>query len=197
MLWKMLPKLIPVDKAHAMAHYMDTLFKDNPLDHLPDMMSRLSPSFYMEFCKIHLELTPIVARVWGVDLVPTHNYGRIYQVGDTLGKHTDREECEFSITMNLSRKKDIWPFYIQRFEDGAAIEKIMLDVGDAVAYRGPDLYHWRDDLEDGINHQMFFHWVSKTGRFKDCAFDPTRFGSNAKVKFAKRASEGTISLYED
>jgi hypothetical protein len=184
--WIHLNGLIAPSKALEMAKHMDKVY--DPHLNLPDTQSRLSPAFYNIFCKIHLELTPIVARAFGVDLKPTYNYGRKYMPGDDLPIHRDRDQCEFSITVNLSRQGPIWPFYISLEEDGEPIQ-INLDIGDAVAYKGLNVYHWREELEEGIVHQMFFHWISITGRYKDQAYNKD------EIKFKGRASREKISLY--
>tara|TARA_R100001377_G_C3181167_1_gene106724 strand:- start:93 stop:650 length:558 start_codon:yes stop_codon:yes gene_type:complete len=179
MYYKQINKLIDPIKAKEMADHMDDIY--DPLKNLPDPTVPMSPAFHNIFCKIHVELTPIIAREWSVNLVPSYNYGRIYNQGDILTKHLDRPSCEYSITLNLSRNTEIWPFYVKSKDDKNAVE-VLLDVGDAVTYKGPDVLHWREELPDGKVHQMFFHWVSTSGRFAELAWDNKRESFKAEAE---------------
>ena len=207
MLYKIKRQLITSAKAAEMAARMDDLYI--PTKHVPDAASPLSPAFEMPFCKIHHQLTPQVARIFGVDLRPTYNYGRIYQTGDTLPFHFDKDECEYSITVNLSKTGEVWPFYVNPVGDSRQdfIDNIetfepnpkttvqcMIEPGDAVVYQGFQVYHWRDPLPEGPHHQMFFHWVDVNGPHANLAHNHRLVGSDARKKFKYAIDHDPISL---
>ena len=89
-------------------------------------------------------------------LVPTYSYWRLYQKGDVLEKHKDRNSCEISVTMCLgSDGSHPWPIYINDGNDDIAIE---LNPGDMLLYKGCEVEHWRDSYK-GLNHaQVFLHY---------------------------------------
>jgi len=91
-------------------------------------------------------------------LTPTYSYMRIYKKGDELKKHTDRESCEISATLNLSGDK--WPIFIE----GNAIS---LSVGDMVIYKGCELEHWREPFKGDTCVQVFLHYNKTNGKFEN------------------------------
>jgi hypothetical protein len=46
-----------------------------------------------------------------------------------------------------------------------------LEVGDALYYRGMEVTHWREPLDDEYCYQSFFHAVDINGRHFDCAME--------------------------
>ena len=87
-------------------------------------------------------------------LIPTYSYARIYKEGNILPKHTDRQSCEISTTLNLGG--DPWPIFLKNTK-GKKV-KINLNPGDMLIYRGPDLEHWRDSFKGSICLQVFLHY---------------------------------------
>ena len=104
-------------------------------------------------------------------LYPTYYYERLYRPGNVLTKHTDREACEVSVSLNLSSSlKKPWAIY---FEQGTIV-KYLPKPGDAVLYNGVFIPHWRDPMQGGTEdyyHQVFFHYVDADGPFVHRAFD--------------------------
>lgn len=102
------------------------------------------------------------------ELIPTYSYGRVYQNGNELKKHTDRPSCEISITIQLARTHHYaWPIYMggQRFD---------LAEGDGVIYKGCDIEHWRspcDGPDNYLSGQIFCHYVRKNGAYTEWAGD--------------------------
>lgn len=107
----------------------------------------------------------------GLELYPTYSYYRIYRPGDELKIHKDRPSCEISATLcfnySYDSEKYQWPIFM-------AGNKVVLEPGDMVIYRGCDLDHWRElfDLEEDVWHvQGFFHYVDKNGPYADFKWD--------------------------
>jgi hypothetical protein len=115
-------------------------------------------------------LTQPLSRALGVDLYPTYSFARIYKPGDVLKPHRDRKSCEISATLHLGGKYDaLWPIFI-RDRKGQDVE-VALEVGDALVYRGPELFHWRNAFEGEWWAQIFLHYVDKNGEYRDQRFD--------------------------
>ncbi|HAT65835.1 MAG TPA: hypothetical protein DCS66_14785 [Flavobacteriaceae bacterium] len=101
-------------------------------------------------------------------LFPTYSFFRIYNKYSVLKKHKDRPACEISVTVSIDSCKTFeWPIYL----DG---EKILLDPGDAVIYKGCDLWHWRDEFLGDWHHQCFLHYVNAEGPHREWALDKRR-----------------------
>jgi hypothetical protein len=124
---------------------------------------------HLTFETLLMLMIPKIEEVVGKKLVPTYSYGRIYRNGDDLFKHTDRESCQYSATITLSKDNVNWPIYM----DGSEIN---LDIGDAAVYLGEKIEHWRDQYNGQEQVQVFLHYVDADGPYaKDLAFDSRPF----------------------
>lgn len=108
-------------------------------------------------------LRDIISREAGKNLLPAYSYTRIYNSGDVLERHLDRDSCEWSVTINLSQT-DPWPIYMNETE-------VLMEPGDGVLYQGTLVEHYRKAFK-GIEYvQMFLHYVDADGPYKDHIFD--------------------------
>ena len=96
--------------------------------------------------KVH----PILEKEIDTKLIPTYSYARIYKNGDVLERHTDRNSCEISCTMNLGG--DRWSIYLE-----PNIE-IKLEPSDMLVYKGCDIEHWREEFKGDNCCQVFLHY---------------------------------------
>ena len=101
-------------------------------------------------------------------LIPTYAYSRLYQNGNILEKHRDREACEISMTLQLGRSHHYaWPIYINN-------KRFDLAEGDGLIYKGCDVDHWREKCDGPENYysgQIFLHYVRENGVYKEHAGD--------------------------
>jgi adenosyl cobinamide kinase/adenosyl cobinamide phosphate guanylyltransferase len=108
---------------------------------------------------------PLIEKETGLELYPTYVYGRIYQTGEILHEHTDRESCEISMTVTLGYDSHYnWP--IKMFDNPIAIE-----VGDGVIYKGREVRHSREEFSGNWHCQIFLHYVDKNGQYRDWKYD--------------------------
>jgi hypothetical protein len=120
------------------------------------------------------QLLPNFEIASGKKLYPTYAYARLYSPGEELKIHTDRPSCEISATLTLGFEGNVWPIYMGD-EGGANASEVLLNVGDAVLYRGCEKYHWRNLYKEGQwQAQVFLHYVDANG-------------PNAEWKYDKRA----------
>jgi len=133
----------------------------------------LSRYNHPKFKQLHYEIKNIVEKITHEKLYPTYYYDRFYFKGNELVKHTDRESCEISVSMNISTNADYdWPIYFE-LENGE-IHEMITRPGDAVLYKGITIPHWRNPLEGNKNtyyHQIFFHYVKRDGYYVQHAYD--------------------------
>lgn len=95
-----------------------------------------------------------------LQLSPSYVYARLYLYGAFLPKHTDRKECELTVSICLdSSTKRSWPLYIE-ICPGKILE-VLLATNSAVVFDGRRFSHWRNQLEQDWNSQLFLHYYIK------------------------------------
>lgn len=114
------------------------------------------------------QLTFHAAEACGKVLLPSYNLARKYWKGSLLRRHTDRDACEYSMTLNFATHEKPWTFYCE--VDGREIG-VDLSPGDGLYYTGMTVPHWREKLETDYCYQVFFHWVDKYGPCIDYAWE--------------------------
>jgi hypothetical protein len=122
------------------------------------------------FDKLLIDLLPKFESILGKRLHPTYSYARYYKHGEKLKIHTDRPSCEISATITLGFDKDCWPIYMGDAEKTNAAE-IVMDVGDAVLYKGMEKHHWRKKFKGQWQAQVFLHYVDADGPHKEWKWD--------------------------
>jgi hypothetical protein len=111
----------------------------------------------------HRSIAAKLSWVAGQPLKPSYVYLASYLSGAELKKHTDREQCEFSLTfcLDFSPEPSLetpWPIKLATPKGMVAVYQAL---GDALAYRGTRLPHYRDVLGEGrTSTSIFFHYVS-------------------------------------
>lgn len=131
-------------------------------NYVTDAQAPNSPAAYnfLPFVRLLVEKVPYVSELVGEPVLPTYAYGRIYKTGAVLKRHRDRDACEISFTLNLTR--DVaWPIFIEQ-PNGTAVE-LDLNPGDAVMYLGCEAYHWRNAYAGNDHAQLFLHYVRAHG----------------------------------
>jgi hypothetical protein len=110
----------------------------------------------------HHQIAAQLRDVAGEPLKPSYVYLASYLSGADLKKHTDREQCEFSITLCLDFAPEPlletpWPI---RLDTPTGTSTVYQALGDGLAYRGTRLPHYRDVLGVGqTSTSIFFHYV--------------------------------------
>jgi len=110
----------------------------------------------------HQHIAAVLSAIAGEPLKPSYVYLASYLSGAELKKHTDREQCEFSVTLCLDFSPEPalatpWPI---RMDTPTGTVTIYQALGDGLAYRGTRLPHYRDTLPAGqTSTSIFFHYV--------------------------------------
>lgn len=100
----------------------------------------------------------------GKQLFPTYSFWRMYTHLDELKRHTDRESCEISVSINIGSSGESWPIYM----DETPCET---KPGDAVVYLGRDVSHYRKKFTGDWHCQVFLHYVDSNGPYADFKLD--------------------------
>ena len=101
----------------------------------------------------HHQIAATLSAVAGEPLKPSYVYLASYLSGAELKKHTDREQCEFSVTLCLDFSPEPalatpWPI---RLDTPTGTVTVYQALGDGLAYRGTRLPHYRDRLGERAN----------------------------------------------
>jgi hypothetical protein len=111
----------------------------------------------------HHQIANAVGAVVGEPVKPSYVYLASYLSGAELKKHTDREQCEFSVTLCLDFSPEpegvtSWPI---RLDTGDGTVTVYQALGDGLVYRGPKVPHYRKVLAEGYTStSIFFHYVA-------------------------------------
>lgn len=129
-------------------------------------------------------LTPIMIATTGCQLLPTYCFFRLYRKGERCLVHSDRPECEHSLSITLGLSDDLqWGLSVGvddarsfgTFEESFGQERYRtfeMSVGDAVAYRGTDRRHARLSTNPNLwSAHLFAHWVDRDGPNAMLAFE--------------------------
>ena len=110
----------------------------------------------------HHHIAATVAAVVGQAIKPSYVYMASYKSGAELKKHTDRAQCEFSVTLCLDfspepARETSWPI---RLDTSRGTVAVYQSLGDGLVYRGTRLPHYRHTLAEGQSStSIFFHYV--------------------------------------
>jgi hypothetical protein len=110
----------------------------------------------------HHQIAKAVSEVVGEPVKPSYVYLASYLSGAELKKHTDRQQCEFSVTLCLdfSPEPELatpWPIRLDTPEGDVTVFQAL---GDGLVYRGTKVPHYRDALAQGYTStSLFFHYV--------------------------------------
>ena len=139
------------------------------------------------FCEaIGLAKIPELENYMGGTPSLTYAILRQYAHQASLKWHRDRWACEFSATVQVS--KTPWPMH---FAMNGAIggqwrkdSSIILQQGDAILYRGCEVFHSRDKLRHHRSRHLFLHYVEQ-GSSMDNKDGRREYGKNNKIRGLK------------
>lgn len=110
----------------------------------------------------HHQLTDAISEIAGEKVKPSYTYVVSYQGGAELEPHTDREQCEFTLSILVDypperERESPWPLCIQ---PGKRTVRVIQNVGDAILFCGRQLPHFRPKLAEGLTSTtVLLHYV--------------------------------------
>ena len=156
--YKVIPSFLNEDVLEILKIYCEMRHRTN-ITSFDDLQSdTMDTKFYgdplME--SILLKKITLMEKESGKNLLPTYAFWRMYTKFSDLKKHSDRDSCEISVTVNVGSDKP-WPIYIEG-------TPVTLEPGDAVMYLGCELEHWREEYDGDWCAQFFLQYVDKDGK---------------------------------
>ncbi|MFZ0940090.1 MAG: hypothetical protein WAN63_11710 [Candidatus Sulfotelmatobacter sp.] len=110
----------------------------------------------------HHQITNAVSAIVGEPVKPSYVYLASYLGGAELKKHTDREQCEFSVTLCLdfSPEPELATSWPVRLDTSRGVVTVYQALGDGLVYRGTKVPHYREMLgKEYTSTSIFFHYV--------------------------------------
>jgi hypothetical protein len=104
----------------------------------------------------------LMIRIVGQTIRPSYVYFAGYQQGSVLEKHTDREQCEFTVSFLVdygpaNNGRSCWPLCL---ETRNGTDQIYQQIGDALIFRGREIPHWRPELPSHHHStSLLLHYV--------------------------------------
>ena len=112
-----------------------------------------------------INLTPAISHMFGQKLQPSYGYAAQYHGGNALARHSDREQCEISVSILIEHDCDKvdapepWPILLHH---RSGSEAVFQPPGGGAAFKGREIEHSRDPLPEGETVRMLFlHYVSE------------------------------------
>jgi hypothetical protein len=113
---------------------------------------------------VHKQLARAVGDIAGATIKPSYAYFVSYLSGAALERHTDRAQCEYSLTLLIDStpepiEQSPWPI---KLVTSCGTVGVWQYLGEALLYRGRRLPHYRDRLPTGCTStSLLLHYVDK------------------------------------
>ena len=168
-----LKDFLPLHTCQELTTELNRLVTENKTVNDPQCPLSQAVHGALSFDKLLETCIPYFEKASGLKLYPTYSYARLYnQQGEELKNHRDRSSCEISATITLGFEGDVWPIYMGANEDKSNATEFKIEIGDAVMYRGCDIYHWRESYKEGKwQAQVFLHYVDQNGPHAEWKYD--------------------------
>lgn len=121
---------------------------------------------------LHYEILPLVEKIAGKKLKPTYTYLSAY-VGDSdLPAHTDRPDCEYTVSFLVNKDAD-WPIYLHKVKQPIKYKgrydftpekseclELHSDIGGLLIFDGTDHLHFREKYSGTYYDILLLHYRS-------------------------------------
>jgi hypothetical protein len=113
----------------------------------------------------HQLLAPVVQAVVREPIKPSYPFFAAYPRGACLPRHTDREQCEYTVTMlvgheSAARGELAWPICLEPPRRGRRSVRVRQRPGDMAIFKGREIPHWRPVLRTASRTlHLFLHFV--------------------------------------
>jgi len=162
-----LGELLPPAFVAAMRRYFRGLVAEG---HLPLGDGQVAGRYNMyneRLCVwLHDRVTALIARAVARPIKPSYTYAAAYVGGAVLDKHTDRPQCDYTLSLAIDATPDdsrdgAWPLCLESKSEKAVV-KALLAPADALLFRGRRLPHFRDVLAARrTSTSVLFHFVPR------------------------------------
>ena len=147
---------------------------------------------------LHYELLPLIEHVTQKKLKPTYTYMAGYTKGSDLPAHTDRPDCQYTVSVVLDKPEgSSWPIYFdkvkQESKNKGRVKNVSkkedcvscdVEAGGFMMFNGEDHAHFREPLEYDFYTVLLCHYRRIEPQPEDNDYDDGSDDSN----------ENTVSL---
>jgi prolyl 4-hydroxylase len=123
---------------------------------------------------LHYELLPLIEHIVGKSLEPTYTYLSCYVTDSDLPAHTDRADCEYTVSFVIDKPTDItWPIYFHTVKqkrkhqgrvhfipDKKECIECDCEAGGFMMFNGTDHAHFREKLHGDYYYIVLLHYKS-------------------------------------
>ena len=123
---------------------------------------------------LHYECLPLIERIVGKYMKPTYTYLSLYVKGANLPPHTDRPDCEYTVSFVVDKPVGSnWNIYVHkpqqevsykgRYDEKPPLEDcepVDCDTGGLMLFQGTDHIHFREKLEADYYNVLLLHYRS-------------------------------------
>lgn len=182
-----LPKIMPPAQMQAMRRYYRQYVGSGFMPFTDPQSKRFYQHNEPLARVFHQSLTKLMCLIIGEEVIPSYVYAASYVEDAVLDPHTDREQCEFSISFQIDYLPEQdnhispWGLFVWRPDDAEEEEAlnyfskefpanseaedknpvVYLASGDGIVYKGRELIHYRYALpKDHQSTSLFFHYVA-------------------------------------
>jgi len=121
---------------------------------------------------LHYECLPLIEKIVNCSLRPTYTYLSAYVKGADLPAHTDRQDCEYTVSFIVDKPENSnWNIYVDkyqqpikykgRFDETPPLDNCVpvdCDAGGLMLFQGTDHIHFRDKLEYDYYNILLLHY---------------------------------------
>lgn len=121
---------------------------------------------------LHYEILPLVEKITNKKLSPTYTYLSAYVNGANLPAHTDRPDCQFTVSFIVNKDNNKpWPIYLDKTKqeikhkgrydftpDKCNCFELDCKEGGLMIFSGTDHIHFREELKHSFYHVLLLHY---------------------------------------
>lgn len=124
---------------------------------------------------LQYEMLPLVEQITSEELIPTYTYLSAYVKDADLPAHTDRADCEFTVSFLINKPENTsWPIYVDKTKqpikskgrynftpDKSTCVPVDCDAGGMMIFNGIDHIHFREPLPYEFYYVVLLHYRRK------------------------------------
>ena len=117
---------------------------------------------------IQFKCLPLIEKITGKKLRPTYTYLSSYINNSNLPPHTDRDECQYTVSFLVNKDDTKWPIYIAKeatIKKSAPVKclidnyyEIHTNINDFVIFCGRKHLHYRKPYEGSFYDVILLHY---------------------------------------
>tara|TARA_B100000424_G_scaffold13816_2_gene10192 strand:+ start:4502 stop:6553 length:2052 start_codon:yes stop_codon:yes gene_type:complete len=123
---------------------------------------------------LHYEILPLIEKLAGKPLKPTYTYLSAYVKGADLPGHTDRADCEYTVSFIIDKPDNCeWPIYVHkkrqpekykgRYPENPPKEECVpvdCNAGGLMMFQGTDRIHFREKFDQDYYNIILLHYCA-------------------------------------